>query len=166
MLHFTVQFPEEMKSRFPLKEDAPWSLLYYSKGKTTEVPNTREEFEVRLAANVALGLQPRQLDGTIAVGQYMMVAPKDRPDGQSKQQLLHWGAVDAGRLLSALQEKGMPCSFSVDDGGLVGCERSVVVTSPGDALVKMMSERTVIYCDDEDVTKQIYDAISSVCNVI
>jgi integrator complex subunit 9 len=96
----------------------------------------------------------------------MMVAPKDRPDGQSKQQLLHWGAVDAGRLLSALQEKGMPCSFSVDDGGLVGCERSVVVTSPGDALVKMMSERTVIYCDDEDVTKQIYDAISSVCNVI
>jgi integrator complex subunit 9 len=100
MLHFTVQFPKEMKSRCPLKEDAPWSLLYYSKGTTIEVPNTREEFEVRLAANVALGLQPRQLDGTIAVarlraklhlsnGQYMMVAPKDRPDGQSKQQLLH-----------------------------------------------------------------------------
>jgi integrator complex subunit 9 len=54
----------------------------------------------------------------------------------------------------------MSCSFSVDDGGLV------VVTSPGDALVKIMSERTVIYCDDEDVTKQFYDAISSVCNVI
>jgi integrator complex subunit 9 len=67
MLHFTVQFPEEMKSRCPLKEDAPWSFLYYSKGKTIKVPNTREEFEVRLAANVALGLQPRQLDGTIAV---------------------------------------------------------------------------------------------------
>ncbi|KAK1669073.1 hypothetical protein QYE76_057232 [Lolium multiflorum] len=172
-----VLFPEEMKSRCQLKEDAPWSFLYYSKGKTIEIPNTREEFEVQLAANVALGLQPRQLDGTIAVarlraklhlsnGQYMLVAPKDRPDGQSKQQLLHWGAVDAGRVLLALQEKGMSCSFSVDDGGLVGCERSVLVTSPGDALVKMMSERTVIYCDDEDVTKQIYDAIGSVCNVI
>ncbi|KAM0923026.1 hypothetical protein ACQ4PT_005796 [Festuca glaucescens] len=177
MLYFTVQFPEEMKLRCPLKEDAPWSCLYYSKGKTIEVLNTREEFEVRLAANVALGLQPRQLDGTVAVarsraklhlsnGQYMLVAPKDQSDDQTKRLLLHWGAVDACRVLSALQEKGASCSFSGDDDGLVGSERSILVTSPGDALVKITSERTVIYCDDEGTSKQIYDALSSVCNGI
>ncbi|KAM0923030.1 hypothetical protein ACQ4PT_005799 [Festuca glaucescens] len=172
-----VLFPEAMKSWYPLKEDAPWSVLYYSKGNTIEVPNTREEFEVRLAANVALGLQPRQLDGTIAVarlraklrlsnGQYMLVAPKVHSDDQSKRQSLHWGAVDPGRVLSALQEKGMSCAFGADDDGSAGCERSILVTGPGDALLKITSERTVIYCDDEDVTKQIYDAVGSVCNVI
>lgn len=172
-----VLFPEEMKSQCAPKEDAPWSFLYYSKGKTIEIPNTREEFEVRLAANVALGLQPRQLDGTIAVarlraklhlsnGQYMLVAPKDQPDDQSRRQLLHWGAVDAGGVLSALQEKGITCSFGADDDGSAGCERSILVTSPGDALVKITTERTVIYCDDESTTKQIYGALSSVCNGI
>uniref|UniRef100_A0ACD5XD35 Uncharacterized protein n=1 Tax=Avena sativa TaxID=4498 RepID=A0ACD5XD35_AVESA len=172
-----VLFPEDLKSRCPLKEDAPWSFLYYSKGKTIEVPNTREEFEVRLAANVALGLQPRQLDGSIAVarlraklhlsnGQYMLVAPKDQSDGRSTRRLLHWGAVDAGRVLSALQEKGIACAFAADDDGSAGHERSVSVSSPGEALVKMTSERTVIYCDDESTTKQIYDALSSVCNGI
>ncbi|CAM0884250.1 unnamed protein product [Alopecurus aequalis] len=171
-------FPEELKSRCPPKEDAPWSFLYYAKGKTIEVPNTREDFEVRLAANVAFGLQPRQLDGTIAVarlraklqlsnGQYLLVAPEDRSDDQSKRQLLlHWGAVDAGRVLSALQEKGITCAFGEDDDGSVGCERSILVTSPGEALVKMTSEKTVICCDDESTAKQIYDAIGSVCNGI
>uniref|UniRef100_A0ACD5XAM0 Uncharacterized protein n=1 Tax=Avena sativa TaxID=4498 RepID=A0ACD5XAM0_AVESA len=172
-----VLFPEDLKSRCPLKEDAPWSFLYYSEVKTIKILNTREEFEVRLAANVALGLQPRQLDGTIAVarlraklhlsnGQYMLVAPKDHSDGRSKRQLLHWGAVDAGRVLSALQEKGLTCGFAADDDVSAGCERSVSVTSPEEALVKMTSERTVIYCDDENTTKQIYDALSSVCNGI
>ncbi|KAK1669082.1 hypothetical protein QYE76_057241 [Lolium multiflorum] len=172
-----VLFPEEMKLRCPLKEGAPWPCLYYSKGKTIEVPNTRDEFEVRLAANVALGLQPRQLDGTVAVarlraklhlsnGQYMLVAPKDQTDDQTKRLLLHWGAVDAGRVLLALLEKGMSCAFSGDDVGLVGSERSILVTSPGDALVKITSERTVIYCDDEGTSKQIYDALGSVCNGI
>ncbi|KAM0931196.1 hypothetical protein ACQ4PT_000300 [Festuca glaucescens] len=172
-----VLFPEEMKSLCPLKEDAPWSFLYYSKGKTIEVPNTREEFELRLAANVALGLQPRQLDRAIAVarlraklhlsnGQYMLVPPKDQYDDQSKRQLLQWGPVDADRVLSALQEKGITCAFGTDDDGSAGCEHSILVTSPGDALVKMTPERTVIYCDDQNVTKQIYDAIGSVCNGI
>uniref|UniRef100_A0A453G8L0 Uncharacterized protein n=3 Tax=Aegilops tauschii TaxID=37682 RepID=A0A453G8L0_AEGTS len=30
----------------------------------------------------------------------------------------------------------------------------------------MAPDRTVIYCDDESTTKQIYDALSSVCNGI
>jgi integrator complex subunit 9 len=167
-----------MKSRCPLKEDAPWSCLYYSKGKTVEVPNTREEFEVRLAGNVAMGLQPRQLDGTIAVarlraklhlsnGQYMLVAPKEQSDDQSKRQLLlHWGAVDAGRVLSALQEKGVACALPADDDGSVGSERSVLVTGPAEALVKITNKKTVIFCDDESTAKQIYDALSGVCNGI
>lgn len=171
-----VLFPEEMKSRCPLKEDAPWSYLYYSKGKTIEIPNIREDFEVRLATDVAFGLQPRQLDKAIAVarlraklhlsnGQYVLVAPKGQSD-QSKRQLLHWGAVDAGRVLSALQEKGIECAFHADDDTVSGCVRSILITSPEEALVKMTSERTVIYCDDESTTKQIYDALSSVCNGI
>jgi len=96
----------------------------------------------------------------------MLVAPKDQSDDRSKRRMLHWGAVDAGRVLSALQEKGIACAFAADDDGSAGCERSVLVTSPGEALVKMTSERTVIYCDDESTTKQIYDALSSVCNGI
>ncbi|KAE8811706.1 integrator complex subunit 9 [Hordeum vulgare] len=174
-----VLFPEDLKSRCPLKEDAPWSYLYYSKGKTIKVPNIREDFEVRLAADVAFGLQPRQLDKAVAVarlraklhlsnGQYVLVAaPNDQPD-QSNRQLLHWGAVDAGRVLSALQEKGMECAFHADDDddSSAGCERSILITGPGEALVKITSERTVIYCDDEGAARRIYDALSSVCNGI
>uniref|UniRef100_A0A453G8J0 Beta-Casp domain-containing protein n=1 Tax=Aegilops tauschii subsp. strangulata TaxID=200361 RepID=A0A453G8J0_AEGTS len=172
-----VLFPEDLKSRCPSKEDAPWSYLYYSKGKTIEIPNTREDFEVGLPTDVAFGLQPRQLDKAIAVarlraklhlskGQYVLVAPKDQSD-ESNRQLLHWGAVDAGRLLSALQEKGIECAFPADDDdGPAGCERSILITSPGEALVKMAPEKTVIYCDDESTTRLIYDALSSVCNGI
>ncbi|TVU36110.1 hypothetical protein EJB05_18026, partial [Eragrostis curvula] len=116
-----VLLPEDLKSRCPVKE-RPWSLLYYSRGQTIEVPNIREDFEVHLATNVAFGLQPRQLDGTTAVarlrskllvsnGQYMLAAA-EKPKNQSKRHLLHWGAVDPDRLLSALQEKGMVCSFA------------------------------------------------------
>ncbi|KAM3334642.1 hypothetical protein ACQJBY_029215 [Aegilops geniculata] len=172
-----VLFPEDLKSRCPSKEDAPWSYLYYSKGKTIEIPNIREDFEVGLPTDFAFGLQPRQLDKAIAIarlraklhlsnGRYVLVAPKDQPD-QSKRQLLHWGAVDAGRLLSALQEKGIACAFPADDDdSLAGCERSISITSPQEALVKMAPERTVIYCDDVSTTRQIYDALSSVCNGI
>uniref|UniRef100_A0A453G8G4 Beta-Casp domain-containing protein n=2 Tax=Aegilops tauschii subsp. strangulata TaxID=200361 RepID=A0A453G8G4_AEGTS len=172
-----VLFPEELKSWCPSKEDAPWSYLYYSKGKTIEIPNIREDFVVGLPTDVAFGLQPRQLDKAIAIarlraklhlskGQYVLVAPKDQSD-ESNRQLLHWGAVDAGRLLSALQEKGIECAFPADnDDGSAGCERSILITSPGEALVKMAPDRTVIYCDDESTTKQIYDALSSVCNGI
>ncbi|KAM3353490.1 hypothetical protein ACQJBY_024579 [Aegilops geniculata] len=170
-----VLFPEELKSRCPSKENSPWSYMYYSKGKTIEIPNIREDFVVGLPTDFAFGLQPRQLDKAIAVarlraklhlsnGQYVLVAPKDQSD-QSMRQLLHWGAVDAGIVLSALQEKGMACAFRADDDdSLVGC--SISITSPGEAVVKMASERTVIYCDDENATKQIYDALSSVCNGI
>lgn len=172
-----VLFPEELKSRCPSKEDSPWSYLYYSKGKTIEIPNIREDFEVGLPTDFAFGLQPRQLDKAVAVarlraklhlsnGQYVLVAPKDQSD-QSNRQLLHWGAVDAVRVLSALQEKGIGCTFSADDDdSSAGCERSILITSPGEALVKITSERTVIYCDDESTTKQIYAALSSVCNGI
>ncbi|KAM3334650.1 hypothetical protein ACQJBY_029220 [Aegilops geniculata] len=172
-----VLFPKDLKSRCPSKEDAPWSYLYYSKGKTIEIPNIREDFEVGLPTDFAFGLQPRQLDKAIAVarlraklhlsnGQYVLVALKDQSN-QSMRQLLHWGAVDAGRLLSALQEKGIECAFPADDDdGSAGCECSILITSPGEALVKMAPERTVIYCDDESTIKQIYDALSSVCNGI
>ncbi|VAH67425.1 unnamed protein product [Triticum turgidum subsp. durum] len=173
-----VLFPEELKSRCPSKEDAPWSYLYYSKGKTMEIPNIREDFEVGLPTDFAFGLQPRQLDKAIAVarlraklhlsnGQYVLVAaPKDQSD-QSMRQLLHWGAVDAARLLSALQEKGIACAFPADDDdSSAGCVRSILITSPAEALVKITSEKTMIYCDDENTTKQIYDALSSVCNGI
>ena len=142
-----------------------------------EIPNIREDFEVGLPTDFAFGLQPRQLDKAIAVarlraklhlskGQYVLVAPKDQSD-ESNRQLLHWGAVDAGRLLSALQEKGIECAFPADnDDGSAGCERSILITSPGEALVKMAPDRTVIYCDDESTTRLIYDALSSVCNGI
>uniref|UniRef100_A0A453G9H1 Uncharacterized protein n=1 Tax=Aegilops tauschii subsp. strangulata TaxID=200361 RepID=A0A453G9H1_AEGTS len=169
MLYSTLQFPEDLKSRCPSKEDAPWSYLYYSKGKTIEIPNTREDFEVGLPTDVAFGLQPRQLDKAIAVarlraklhlskGQYVLVAPKDQSD-ESNRQLLHWGAVDAGRLLSALQEKGIECAFPADDDdGPAGCERSILITSPGEALVKMAPEKTVI---SEHASPMIEHASSS-----
>jgi hypothetical protein len=41
--------------------------LYYTKGKTIELPNLREDFEVHLVHNVALGLQARQLNETTSV---------------------------------------------------------------------------------------------------
>ncbi|XP_062207828.1 uncharacterized protein LOC133909422 isoform X2 [Phragmites australis] len=169
-----VLLPEGLKSRCPVKE-RPWSFLYYSKGKTIELPNLREDFEVHLATDVAFRLQPRQLDETTAVarlrtkllvsnGRYMLAAAEKQSD-QSKRHRLHWGAVDPGRLLSALQDKGMVCSVAADDN-YAGSERSILITSPGDALVKITSDRTAIYCDDEKTSKHIYDALSSVCNGI
>jgi integrator complex subunit 9 len=148
--------------------------LYYSKGKTIELPNLREDFEVHLAHNVALGLQPRQLNETTAVarlrtnllvssGKYQLAAAAKR-SYRSKRHLLHLGAVNPDRLLPALQEKGMVCSFAADD--YCAGERSVLITSPVDALVKITSDRTVIHCDDEGTSKQIYDALCSVCNGI
>jgi integrator complex subunit 9 len=161
-----MQLPEGLKSRYSSKE-RPWSFLYYSKGKTIELPNLQEDFEVHLATDVALGLQPRQLNETTAVarlrtklfvssGQYQLAA--------AERHLLQRDAVDPDRLLPALQEKGMVCSFAADDKS--AGERSVLITSPGYALVKITSDRTVIYCDDERTSKHIYDALSSVCNGI
>ncbi|PUZ53384.1 hypothetical protein GQ55_5G048200 [Panicum hallii var. hallii] len=168
-----VMLPEGLKSRYSSKE-RPWSFLYYSKGKTIELPNLQEDFEVHLATDVALGLQPRQLNETTAVarlrtklfvssGQYQLAAAEKQSD-QSKWHLLQRDAVDPDRLLPALQEKGMVCSFAADDKS--AGERSVLITSPGYALVKITSDRTVIYCDDERTSKHIYDALSSVCNGI
>ncbi|OEL31037.1 hypothetical protein BAE44_0007944, partial [Dichanthelium oligosanthes] len=166
-----VMLPKGLKSRCSVKE-RPWSFLYYSKGKTIELPNLRQDFEVHLATEAALGLRPRQLDETTAVarlrpkllvssGKYMLAAAAKQPDQQSKRHLLHRGAVDPGCLLSALLEKGMICSFTADDNS-AGGERCVLITSPGDALVKIAPDRTVIYCDDDRISKHIYDALSSV----
>lgn len=166
-----ILFPECMKSTCPLKEDSPWSFLHYSKGKTIGIPNIREEFKLRLSTDAAFGLDENitiaRLRGKLHLsnGQYVLVAPKDQSD-RPKQQLMHWGAVDSDRALSALQDRGIVCSFSADCYSSVGCERSILVTSPGEALVKVTSERTVIYCDDEKTTKRIYDAFSSICNGI
>ncbi|RLN04165.1 hypothetical protein C2845_PM13G19970 [Panicum miliaceum] len=168
-----VMLPEGLKSRYSVKE-RPCSFLYYSKGKTIELPNIREDFEVHLATDVAHGLQPRKLNETTAVarlrtkllvssGKYQLAIAGKLSD-QSKRHLLHRDAVDPDRLLAALQEKGMVCSFAADDNS--AGERSVLITSPGDALVKITSDRTVIYCDDERISKHIYDALSSVCNGI
>ncbi|KAG8096836.1 hypothetical protein GUJ93_ZPchr0013g34205 [Zizania palustris] len=170
-----VLFPEGLKSLCPVKEKQPWSFLYYSKGKTVEVPNLREEFEVRLATELAFGLQPRQLDKTIAVarlrakllvsnGQYMLAPAKSQPE-QSERHLLHRGTVDPSRALSALQEKGIVCSSPADDDSSAPTdrERAISVTSPGEALVKVASERTTIYCDDEKTAEHIYDALRSIC---
>ncbi|KAL6616579.1 hypothetical protein ACP70R_038849 [Stipagrostis hirtigluma subsp. patula] len=171
-----VLLPEDLKSRCPVKERA-WSFIYYSKGKTIEVPHLQEDFVVYLATDVASGLQPRKLDETTAVarlrsklllsnGRYMLAAAEKQSD-QSKRNRLHWGAVDPGRLLSALQDKGMICSFAADDNpAAAGSGRSIVITDPGDAVVKIASDRTRIYCDDEQITYHIYDALSSVCNGI
>lgn len=170
-----VLFPEDLKSRCPLKEERPWSFLYYTKGKTIEVPNLRDEFEVQLATDVAFGLQPRQLDKTTAVarlraklhlsnGRYMLASPKNQAD-RSKRHLLHWGTVDPGRLLSALQEKRIVCSFPAGDNS-EGGERSIFITSPGEAIMQITSDGTTIYCDDEKTTKLIYDVLCSICNVI
>ncbi|KAG8096818.1 hypothetical protein GUJ93_ZPchr0013g35371 [Zizania palustris] len=173
-----VLFPEGLKSLCPVKEKQPWSFLYYSKGKTVEVPNIREEFEVRLATELAFGLQPRQLDKTIAVaklrakllvsnGQYMLAPAKSQPE-QSERHLLHRETVDPSRALSALQEKGIVCSSPADDDNSAPTdrERTISVTSPGEALVKVASERTTIYCDDEKTAEHIYDALRSICNGI
>ncbi|CAO2172470.1 unnamed protein product [Urochloa humidicola] len=168
-----VMLPEGLKSRCSVKE-RPWSFLYYSKGKTIELPNLREDFEVHLASDVVHGLRPRKLNETTAVarlrtkllvssGQYQLAVAGKLSD-QSKRHLLHREAVDPDHLLAALQEKGMVCSFAEDDNS--AGERSVLITSPGYALVKITSDRTVIYCDDERISKHIYDALSSVCNGI
>ncbi|KAJ1259900.1 hypothetical protein BS78_10G191400 [Paspalum vaginatum] len=169
-----VLLPEGLKSRCSVKE-GPWSFLYYSKGKTIEVPNVREDFEVRLADDDARGLQPRKLNETIAVvrlrakllvtsGQYQLASAENQ-SLRSKRHLLHWSAVDPGRLLSALQENGMVCSLAADDSSASG-EGSVVITSPRDAWVKITSDRITIYCDDEKSSNHIYDTLISVCNGI
>ncbi|CAO2181984.1 unnamed protein product [Urochloa humidicola] len=168
-----VMLPEGLRSRCLVKE-RPWSFLYYSKGKTIELPNLQEDFEVHLASDVARGLQPRKLNETTAVarlrtkllvssGKYQLAVAGKLAD-QSKRHLLHWDAVDADRLLLALQEKGIVCSFAADDNS--AGKRSIVITSPGDARMKITSDRTVIYCDDERTSTHIYDALSSVCNGI
>lgn len=174
MAHFIMQLPEGLKSRCSIKE-VPWSFFYYSKGKTIELPNLREDFEVHLATDVAFRLQPRQLNETTAVarlrtklivssGRYHLASAEKQSD-QSKRDLLHWSTIDPGRLLSALQEKGMVCSFAADDNSSTS-ECSVLITSPGDALVKITSDKTIIYCDSGRISNQIYDALSSVCKGI
>ncbi|KAJ1286724.1 hypothetical protein BS78_03G374100 [Paspalum vaginatum] len=168
-----LALPEGLKLRCSV--EGPWSFLYYSKGKTIEVPNVREDFEVRLVADDAHGLQPRKLNETTAVarlrtkllvsnGQYHLASAENQ-SLRSKRHLLHWSAVDPGRLVSALQEKGMVCSLAADDSSAAG-DGSVLVTSPGDALVKITSDRITIYCDDEKSSDHIYDALISVCNGI
>lgn len=169
-----VMLPEGLKSRCSIK-GVPWSFLYYSKGKTIELSNLREDIEVHLATDVAFRLQPRQLNETTAVarlrtkllvsnGRYQLASAEKQPD-QSKRHLLHCSTIDPGRLLSALREKGMVCSFAADDSSTAS-ERSVLITSPGDALVRITPDTTVIYCDDERTSNQIYDALSSVCKGI
>lgn len=169
-----VLLPEGLKSQCSVKE-GPWSFLYYSKGKTIEVPNVREDFEVHLASDVTPGLQPRKLNETTAVarlrtkllvssGQYQL-ASAEKQSHRSKRHLLHWRPVDAGRLLSALREMGMVCSLAADENS-AACEYSVLITSPGNALVKITSDRITIYCDDEKTSNHIYDALTSVCNGI
>ncbi|KAF0913382.1 hypothetical protein E2562_022174 [Oryza meyeriana var. granulata] len=174
-----VLFPEGQKSLCPAREKQPWSFLYYSKGKTVEVPNMREEFDVCLTTEAAFGLQPMQLDKTTAVarlkaklllsnGQYVLAAAKNQLD-QSERHLLHRGTVDASHLLSALQEKGIVCSFSADadNSAPTDRERVISITSPGEAVVKMTSERTTIYCDDDaKIAEHICDALRSICNGI
>ncbi|KAF2938291.1 hypothetical protein DAI22_03g107100 [Oryza sativa Japonica Group] len=173
-----ILFPEGQKSLCPATDKQPWSFLYYSKGKTIEVPNMREEFEVRMTTEVAFGLQPRQLDKTTAVarlkaklllsnGQYVLAAAKSELD-RSERHLLHWGTVDASCIPSALQEKGIVCSFSADADYSAPSdrERVISITSPGEALVKVTSERTTIYCDDEETAERVYDALRSICNGI
>ncbi|KAK3162792.1 hypothetical protein QOZ80_1BG0093810 [Eleusine coracana subsp. coracana] len=170
-----VLLPEDLKSRCPVK-DRPWSFLYYSRGETIKVPILREDFEVHFPANVDFGLQPRQLDESTAVarlrskllvsnGQYVLAAAEKRSE-QSKQHLLHWGAVEPDHLLSALQEKGMGCSFVDDNKSACTSEYTILITSPGDAMVKITSSGTRIYCDEEKTSQHIYDALSSVCNGI
>ncbi|CAL4959860.1 unnamed protein product [Urochloa decumbens] len=170
----SVMLPDGLKSRYSVKE-RPWSFLYYSKGKTIELPNLQEDFEVHLASDIAHGLKPRKLNETTAVarlrtkllvsgGQYQLAVAGKLSD-QSKRHLLHREAVDPDRLLPALRVQGMVCSFAADDKSAAG-ERSIVITSPRDALVKITSDKTVIYCDDERTSKHIYDALSSVCNGI
>jgi len=105
-----MQLPEGLKSRYSAKE-RPWSSLYYSKGKTIELPNFQEDFEVHLATDVALGLQPRQLNETTAVarlrtklfassGQYQLVAAQKQSD-QSKRHLLHRDTVRSRSLVTS-----------------------------------------------------------------
>uniref|UniRef100_A0A0E0KB58 Beta-Casp domain-containing protein n=1 Tax=Oryza punctata TaxID=4537 RepID=A0A0E0KB58_ORYPU len=173
-----VLFPEGQKSLCPATDKHPWSFLYYTKGKTIEVPNMREEFEVRMTTEVAFGLQPRQLDKTTAVarlkaklllsnGQYVLAAAKSQLD-RSERHLLHRGTVDASLIPSALQEKGIVCSFSADADCSAPSdrERVISITSPGEALVKVTSERSSIYCDDEKTAERVYDALRSICNGI
>ncbi|XP_015691289.1 integrator complex subunit 9 isoform X2 [Oryza brachyantha] len=173
-----VLFPEGQKLLSPAREKQPWPFLYYSKGKTIEVPNMREEFEMLLTTEVAFGLQPKQLDKTTAVarlkakillsnGHYVLAAAKSQLH-QLERHLLHRGTVDAGLVQSALQEKGIVCSFSADAdiSAPKDRERTISITSPGEALVKVASERTTIYCDDEKIAEHVYDALRSICSGI
>jgi integrator complex subunit 9 len=93
-----MQLPEGLKSRCSVNK-RPWLALYYTNGKTIELPNLREDFEVHLVHNVALGLQARQLNETTSVARLrknLLLSSwlLQRSNRRSKRHLLHWDAVD------------------------------------------------------------------------
>ncbi|MQL92124.1 hypothetical protein Taro_024745, partial [Colocasia esculenta] len=163
-----VLFPEDLRAYVPHKKDASVSFLYYSENKMLSVPSLSDDLEAFLPVELSQSqkiMDVSRFKGKLQVcsGKFLLV-PTKAPGGLAYKQL-HWGSVDAGKLLLSLEEKGIKGSLN-KDGTVANSDdvHCIVVVEPGRAVIELSPNKILITASDGFLAELIYEVFSSVCD--
>ncbi|MQM15461.1 hypothetical protein Taro_048409 [Colocasia esculenta] len=163
-----VLFPEDLRAYVPHKKDPSVSFLYYSENKMLSVPSLSDDLEAFLPVELSQSqeiMDVSRFKGKLQVcsGKFLLV-PTKAPGGLAYKQL-HWGSVDAGKLLLSLEEKGIKGSLN-KDGTVANSDdvHCIVVVEPDRAVIELSPNKILITSLDGCLADLIYEVFSSVCD--
>ncbi|EEF42006.1 conserved hypothetical protein [Ricinus communis] len=176
-----VLFPEDLKQHINASSSSshPFSVLYYTENETQEIQSLKDSSDVEIATDLATRfcwkkLKRKDTDITRLEGELLiddskhrLVSGKKVSVSSQSRQLLLCGVVDMEKLLGTLSKMGFNGSIerNMNDGesDSVGI---IKIHDPKEALIEVGGMSTVINAPDENLASVIFEAISTLLDVI
>lgn len=171
-----VLFPEKLKQNGGCNQ--LFQYIYYSEGKTLEVPDIKDSAAIDIGISLAcrfdyIKLQDEDLSVARLKGELFMEKGKGRFLDTTNQvlssQTRPWqylGRLDLQLFLTALREKGMSLEVeevvSVDSSEKINI---VHVFEPGKALIEVTEGRSVISTADEKIASDICEVLGNMLDL-
>ncbi|KAK9141256.1 hypothetical protein Scep_010937 [Stephania cephalantha] len=168
-----ILFPKDLPAAHLSSIGSSFSLHPYSENEIMNVPNTRNDHEIKLDKKLALQLLPRMIgEGPIAIarlrgklelnhGEHILRSCRESLDSSQSHMQLHWGSLDPNLLEKALQKKGIDGSWSANTGANDGIH-VFRIANPSSALIEIHAMYTIISSADETLSSLLVEAVSSV----
>ncbi|KZV47295.1 hypothetical protein F511_07718 [Dorcoceras hygrometricum] len=168
-----VLFPETFKQHISPLEHL-FSLQFYSKSNTLQIPNMKEDTELDISIELASrlhyttleGIDVSRLKGELIVEQGRhRLYPWDEHASSPTRPVTHcFGRVDLNALLIALQKVGLNATI-VDDAESDGV-RVLHVSEPAEARVEVTEAQTLISTGNENLASLISKVVCSILDCL
>ncbi|KAL5702599.1 non-specific serine/threonine protein kinase [Ranunculus cassubicifolius] len=160
-----VLFPENPKLKPHTSDSSPYTILHYSEGETLRVPSLSNDFEVKLATDLAVQLRLVMMkEENLALarlkGKLVIDHGTFRFGSSTRQIPVQSTAVDPNQVLSALCEKGVNGTLIQKGGGICVID----VCEPGKGSIEIHEKHTVVSADDEILANLLFEVVSGILN--